>query len=191
MTPYASLNGSIESRSSGPAAWLTVAAAVGVLGLALGGCAATSRHAEVQFPDDVRTALAFYRGEDGERVYWSALMEAIESADVIIVGEEHDDAVGHRVQQAVVEDVLARWPDSALSMEMLDRRKQQDRLARLGEQLPADDRHRQGGRGAGGGGEHALAGVHDRGPERGLRAARRRDDRPGGAFRAARGGAAG
>jgi uncharacterized iron-regulated protein len=124
MTPYAHLNGSIESCSPGPAARLNAAAAVGILGLALGGCAATSRHAEVQIPDEVRIALAIYRGEDGERVYWSTLMESIKSADVIILGEEHDDAVGHRAQQAIVEDVLARWPDSALSMEMLDRRKQ-------------------------------------------------------------------
>jgi hypothetical protein len=124
MTPYAPSSGSIESCSPGPAARLKAAAAVGVLVLTLGGCAASSRHAEVQIPDDVRTALAIFRGEDGERVYWSALMESIKSADIIIVGEEHDDAVGHRVQQAIVEDVLARWPDSALSMEMLDRRKQ-------------------------------------------------------------------
>jgi uncharacterized iron-regulated protein len=72
----------------------------------------------------VRTALAIYQGEDGQRLSWSALMEAVEGADVIIAGEQHDDAVGHRVQQAIVDDVLASWPDSAVSMEMLDRRKQ-------------------------------------------------------------------
>ncbi len=68
--------------------------------------------------------MAIHGGRDGQRVLWSALMDAIVAADVIIIGEEHDDAVGHRMQLAIVEDVLGRWPDSALSMEMLDRRKQ-------------------------------------------------------------------
>jgi uncharacterized iron-regulated protein len=78
----------------------------------------------VHIPADVRTALPIHRGQDGQRAPWPVLMDAIATADVIIIGEEHDDAVGHRVQLAIVEDVLARWPDSALSMEMLDRRKQ-------------------------------------------------------------------
>jgi uncharacterized iron-regulated protein len=78
----------------------------------------------VQIPADVRTALAVYRGEGGDRVPWSVLMDAVADADVVIIGEEHTDAVGHRVQLAIVEDVFAQWPDSALSLEMLDRRKQ-------------------------------------------------------------------
>jgi uncharacterized iron-regulated protein len=94
------------------------------LGLALSGCAASGRHTDVQIPADVRSALAIYRGADGERMSWSAVMDAVADADVIIVGEEHTDAVGHRVQLAIVQDVFAQWPDSALSMEMLDRRKQ-------------------------------------------------------------------
>ncbi|MHC4079959.1 MAG: ChaN family lipoprotein [Planctomycetota bacterium] len=124
MTSDAPSSRSFGKSFSHAAARRIPAAAAGVLCLVVGGCAATSRHAETQIPDDVRTALAFYRGDDGQRVSWSALMESVEGADVIIVGEQHDDAVGHRVQQAIVEDVLASWPDSALSMEMLDRRKQ-------------------------------------------------------------------
>ena len=55
---------------------------------------------------------------------WSELMDAVAGADVIIVGEEHGDAVGHRVELAIVRDVLDRWPGSALSMEMFDRTEQ-------------------------------------------------------------------
>jgi uncharacterized iron-regulated protein len=95
------------------------------LALALAGCAASSTHrAETNIPEDVRTELAMYCGEDGRRVDWSEVLEAVADADIIILGEEHDDAVGHRVQLAIVEEVLAGWPQSALSMEMLDRRKQ-------------------------------------------------------------------
>ncbi len=75
-------------------------------------------------PVDVRTELQVYRGGDGTPATWSQLMAAVADADVIIVGEEHGDAVGHRVELAIVEDVLDRWPGSALSMEMLDRTEQ-------------------------------------------------------------------
>ena len=75
-------------------------------------------------PVDVRTELLVYRGGDGTPATWSQLMAAVADADVIIVGEEHGDAVGHRVELAIVQDVLDRWPGSALSMEMLDRTEQ-------------------------------------------------------------------
>lgn len=89
----------------------------------LAGCAS---HAPVQppMPDDVRTALPVYTGGDGTRESWAQLMDAVADADVIIVGEQHDDAVGHAVELAIVQDVLDRWPGSALSMEMLDRSEQ-------------------------------------------------------------------
>ncbi len=51
-------------------------------------------------------------------------MDAVAGADLIVLAEEHDDAVGHGFQLAVVEDVLQRWPDSAVSMEMFDRSEQ-------------------------------------------------------------------
>jgi uncharacterized iron-regulated protein len=124
MKPNASNNTAANPCRTAPASQLTAAVAFGLLGVVLGGCAATGRHADTQIPDDVRTSLAIFQGEDGKRVYWSAMMERLGGADVIILGEQHDDAVGHRVQQAIVEDALARWPGSALSMEMLDRRKQ-------------------------------------------------------------------
>jgi uncharacterized iron-regulated protein len=101
----------------------SVATALGLL-LVLGGCAAGPRHVEPQIPADVRTALAVYEGQSGQRSTWSALMDAVEEADVVIIGEEHDDVVGHRVELAIVEDVLERWPGSAVSMEMFDRSEQ-------------------------------------------------------------------
>ena len=75
-------------------------------------------------PIDVRTELLVYRGGDGTPATWPQLMAAVADAEVIIVGEEHGDAVGHRVELAIVQDVLDRWPGSALSMEMLDRTEQ-------------------------------------------------------------------
>jgi uncharacterized iron-regulated protein len=51
-------------------------------------------------------------------------MDAVAGADVVVVGEEHGNAVGHRVELAIVADVLDRWPGSAVSMEMFDRTEQ-------------------------------------------------------------------
>ncbi|MEE8155034.1 MAG: ChaN family lipoprotein [Phycisphaerales bacterium] len=60
----------------------------------------------------------------GAAIDWQDLLEAIEWADVVILGEQHDDAVAHAVQLAVVEDAMKRYPGTALSMEMLDREEQ-------------------------------------------------------------------
>lgn len=62
-----------------------------------------------------------FTGHDGRPLSWDDFINAVAWADVIIVGEQHDDAIGHAFQRALVEDVCERWPDSALTMEMLER----------------------------------------------------------------------
>lgn len=68
--------------------------------------------------------LAMFAGRDGAAMSWPDVMDAAAWADVIIVGEQHDDAVGHAVELAVVQDTMNQWPSSALSMEMLERDEQ-------------------------------------------------------------------
>ncbi len=85
------------------------------------GCAGSVRVVE---PVDVRAGLVIYRGDDGAVVGWPQIMDAVAGADVIVLGEEHDDAVGHGFQLAIVEDVLQQWPGTAVSMEMFDRTEQ-------------------------------------------------------------------
>lgn len=84
-------------------------------------------HPDPRTDDSARTSLRdtipIFGGAGGRR-NWEQMMNAAANADVIIIGEQHDDAVGHAVQQAFVEDAVARWPDAMLSMEMLDRRRQ-------------------------------------------------------------------
>ncbi len=69
-------------------------------------------------------SLPIFRGDTGAAINWQDLLHAIEWADVVILGEQHDDAVAHAVQLAVVEDAMKRYPGTALSMEMLDREEQ-------------------------------------------------------------------
>lgn len=66
--------------------------------------------------------LAIYDARRDERIDWNVLIARINHADVIILGEQHDDGVAHATQLAVVQDVGALHPDrGALSMEMLER----------------------------------------------------------------------
>lgn len=65
--------------------------------------------------------LPAFSGRDGTALSWSEMHDALDWAAIIIIGEQHDDAVGHDVQRAIAEDVLARWGESRISMEMLTR----------------------------------------------------------------------
>lgn len=68
-------------------------------------------------------SLAMFTGE-GIPLGWNDVISAAGWADIIIVGEQHDDAVGHAVELAIAEDVMSRWPRSAVSLEMLERDEQ-------------------------------------------------------------------
>ena len=45
-------------------------------------------------------------------------MERVNQADAVMLGERHDDLMGHLVQQAVLEDAPS---SSGLALEMLER----------------------------------------------------------------------
>jgi uncharacterized iron-regulated protein len=78
-----------------------------------------------------------FHGETGEAIGWPELMDAVMWADVIFLGEQHDDGVGHAVERAVVEDAVLTDPRTAVSLEMLERHEQHivdDYLAGLIEQ---------------------------------------------------------
>lgn len=69
-------------------------------------------------------SLAMFRGDTGDRLDWYALSAGIRWADIVIVGEQHDDANAHVVQEAIVGETIAAWPGTAVSMEMLERDEQ-------------------------------------------------------------------
>lgn len=78
---------------------------------------------EIPAPADIRR-LPMFAGHDGQALTWRHVLDAAQWADVIIVGEQHDDAVGHAFQNAIVSDSLARFPQTAFSLEMLERHEQ-------------------------------------------------------------------
>ena len=69
-------------------------------------------------------SLAMFRGDNGAPLDWYALSSGIRWADIVVVGEQHDDPNAHGVQQAIVDEVFAMWPGSAVSLEMLERNEQ-------------------------------------------------------------------
>ncbi len=68
--------------------------------------------------------LPMFDGRGGLVLDWADLMEAVRQADVVVIGEFHTDAPGHKVELAIVQDALKLWPGSAVSMEMLVREDQ-------------------------------------------------------------------
>ncbi len=83
-------------------------------------------------------SLAMFRGRDGAVATWADLMEAAARCDVVIVGEQHDDAAAHEFELALVSDLLASFPGSALSLEMLERPEQAMLDAYLAGELPRE-----------------------------------------------------
>lgn len=83
-------------------------------------------------------ALAMFRGRDGGVATWADLMEAAGRCDVVIVGEQHDDATAHAFELALVSDLLASFPGSILSLEMLERDEQEILDAHLAGEIPLE-----------------------------------------------------
>lgn len=97
--------------------------------LLLTGCAVHGPRAEQVAAQQLadyhpRLSAPVFHGENGARISWDRLLDAFADADVVLLGEQHDDAFGHRVQLAIVEDMTSRHEGTALSMEMLDRNEQ-------------------------------------------------------------------
>jgi uncharacterized iron-regulated protein len=57
----------------------------------------------------------------GERVELPELADALAGYDVVFLGEVHDDAVTHRLQAALLEEIGRRRPRALLSLEMFER----------------------------------------------------------------------
>lgn len=73
---------------------------------------------------EVRSELTIRDGNSDAILTWEEFLDRTTDVDVIVLGEEHDDATGHAVQLAVVEDVMDRRGGGTLALEMLERDEQ-------------------------------------------------------------------
>ena len=73
----------------------------------------------------VREQLTIRDGQNGDEISWATMLSRMGGADVIILGEQHNDATGHAVQLAVVEDMLDQSDGrGSVALEMLERDEQ-------------------------------------------------------------------
>ena len=87
--------------------------------LCLVGCS-SSMVTSTSTPPPPRSCSVF-DGESGTPISWGTLLERVSRADAVMLGEQHDDLLGHLVQHAILEDAPAT---SGLALEMLERDEQ-------------------------------------------------------------------
>jgi uncharacterized iron-regulated protein len=73
-----------------------------------------------------------FSGHTGSSLAWADVRGAMQWADVILVGEQHNDAAAHQVELALVSDAVGLSPPAGVSMEMLERSEQEIVDAYLG-----------------------------------------------------------
>ncbi len=101
----------------------TLTALAGLLVLLAAGCASSPTPVSASLVP-VRTDLAIRDGRTGGHLKWEALVGQLKGADVVILGEQHNDATGHAAQLAIVEDLLDHSNGGAVALEMLERDEQ-------------------------------------------------------------------
>lgn len=67
--------------------------------------------------------LVVFSTDDSSRLTWAQLLERAQVADIIVVGEQHDDAAVHQLQAALVKAMASQGP-LAVCMEMFERDEQ-------------------------------------------------------------------
>jgi uncharacterized iron-regulated protein len=92
---------------------------LGCLATSLGGCASTPEAAAPVVPQEMSM---FDR--DGAPLRWADVIGAMESAQVVILGEQHNDGAAHAMQLELVREGVRRWPGTSLALEMLERDEQ-------------------------------------------------------------------
>jgi len=81
--------------------------------LSLGGRAAV--------PEAAPPAVQVYDSQRGRVVGWSAMVDRLASADVVFLGEQHDDPATHAAELAVLASLGERRSAMVLSLEMFER----------------------------------------------------------------------
>lgn len=96
--------------------------------LCLSGCATLHPDRRADSERDSVAAVAprempVFDGNTGASTPWDALIDRASAADVVLVGEQHDDLPGHRFEVALTNALLERGP-TAVCMEMFERDEQ-------------------------------------------------------------------
>lgn len=93
-----------------------------IIAACLPGC--RSRPAVADRPDTYELERYQLFRSDGQIVGWASLVEDAIGADVVLIGEEHDNAHGQALAARLWEQILERTDSAALSLEFLERDQQ-------------------------------------------------------------------
>lgn len=92
--------------------------------LTLGACATGANKVdptkEIEMSPPPCAVFAF-DGPTGQVISWREVLDRTAKAQVVFVGETHDDATAHLIEHALVDAFLAAHPHGAVSMEFLER----------------------------------------------------------------------
>ena len=84
-------------------------------------------------------SLTIHRGDTGTPTDFTDLMSlGLSGADVIVMGEEHDDVLGHRLQREIAMELIRTRPGLAIGLEMLEKDKQDTVDAYMSKQIDRD-----------------------------------------------------
>ncbi|MCA9311971.1 MAG: ChaN family lipoprotein [Phycisphaerales bacterium] len=68
--------------------------------------------------------LSLFASHTGDRAAWVSIVDDASRADVVIIGEQHGHRVGLHAASVLFDDIIARAPQAALSMEFFERDQQ-------------------------------------------------------------------
>jgi uncharacterized iron-regulated protein len=68
--------------------------------------------------------VSMFAGDNGAAMNWQQLFTAMDTADIVVIGESHTDASGHELQTEILKVAVQRWPGITLSLEEFDRSQQ-------------------------------------------------------------------
>jgi len=111
----------MKNRRYSPLAFLRHTAGLALLAGALTGCR-TLPPPSAAVP--AAPERAFFDGRTGARLDWTAVGSTLAEADVILVGEQHDNVAGHRLEAELADALLRQTPDAAIALEMFERDEQ-------------------------------------------------------------------
>lgn len=97
------------------------------LAMATAACASVNPSPHGAAPEPLARApraVKVFRGDTGAPATWDELVEAASKTEVVFVGENHGHPLGLASAAALFDDVVARAPKAALSMEFLERDEQ-------------------------------------------------------------------
>lgn len=78
-------------------------------------------HIQLSAQQDWERHIKIYNAQTGEQAELLDLVAAMEHADVLFFGEEHDDSIAHQLQAVVYGDLLEVFTNVTLSLEMFER----------------------------------------------------------------------